>query len=87
MPLRVWAREAAKRGNAAAFKEIVDALLNMVASQSEDNHHAIIQFVVREMRKELDICTLFFSVQIACERNKKLLNKNSIENSTFNLHA
>lgn len=30
---------------------IVDALVNMVASQSEDNRRAIIQFVTSEMRK------------------------------------
>lgn len=75
MPLRVWAREAAKRGNAAAFKEIVDALLNMVASQSEDNHHAIIQFVVREMRKELDICTLFFRYRLHVNEIRNYLIK------------
>lgn len=55
-------------------KGIVDALMNMVASQSEDNRIAIIQFVPSEMRKSHHIFALIlFSVQIACERNENYL--------------
>lgn len=37
------------------------ALVNIVPSQSEDNRHAIIQFVTSEMRKSQASAEMFFS--------------------------
>lgn len=78
-PVDEWvrcARNAKKKWQKCCYieKGIVDALVNMVASQSEDNHVAIIQFVASEMRKSHQMFALIlFSVWIACERNENYL--------------
>lgn len=51
--------------NATTFKWILDGLMNMVTSQSEDNRQTIIRFVTTEIKKKLS--AEMFSSDVACE--------------------